>query len=307
LYEHLLREWGPDQVFMDIDTIQPGEDFREAIAQTMRTCDVVIVVIGPSWLSAQDRAGNRRLDDEGDTHRAEVVAALAADVRVVPVLVGGAAMPKVSELPEPLRDLAYRNAAVIEDRRFASDVGALQNTLKQFVDIRESRRAGDEPAAPDTIGDRRQPQVLPQLSRSAGSDAQGGGTESSVTSAGAFLMSPAVLAVTGMALVLIWGVLVQRAWHNENWTFRVGTGLLILALASIGLWSKQWKWVLGAGVAGLLGLALWMVQLLGTHSDEVSELFSLSADGIPNFVTFAGALLVLFAGLIGMRAHSTKR
>jgi hypothetical protein len=144
LYEHLVREWGPGQVFMDIDAIAPGEDFREAITHTMHACDVVMVVIGPSWVDALDERGNRRLDDEADNHRAEVVAAMAADVRVVPVLVGGAAMPKESELPEPLKDLAYRNAAVLDDRRFASDVHALQHALKQFAENVESERSADQ-------------------------------------------------------------------------------------------------------------------------------------------------------------------
>ena len=149
LYEHLVREWGPDQVFIDIDAIAPGEDFREAITRTMHACDVVLVVIGPNWLTARDEQGDRRLDDESDNHRAEVVAALAGDVRVVPVLVGGTAMPKVSELPEPLQDLAYRNASVLEDRRFAADVHALQKALEQFAASMVSQRAEpEEPTDP---------------------------------------------------------------------------------------------------------------------------------------------------------------
>jgi TIR domain len=144
LYELLVREWGPDNVFMDIDAIAPGEDFREAIARTMRTCDVVLIVIGPNWVNARDEAGNRRLDDETDTHLRDVASALAADVRVVPVRVGGAAMPKPSDLPEPLKDLAYRNAAIIEDRRFASDVSILQNALKQFAETLVAEQATDE-------------------------------------------------------------------------------------------------------------------------------------------------------------------
>lgn len=55
MYEHLVAEWGPDQVFMDIDAIAPGEDFREVIVSTMRTCDVVLVVIGPNWIGAVTR------------------------------------------------------------------------------------------------------------------------------------------------------------------------------------------------------------------------------------------------------------
>lgn len=69
LHDHLRREWGPDQVFMDIDAIAPGEDFRDAIARTIRACDVVLVVIGPDWVDSRDQAGKRRLDDERDIHR----------------------------------------------------------------------------------------------------------------------------------------------------------------------------------------------------------------------------------------------
>jgi TIR domain len=154
LYEYLVREWGPDKVFMDIDAIAPGENFREAIARTMRTCDVVLVVIGPNWVNSRDEVGNRRLDDEADTHRSEVASALAADVRVVPVRVGGAAMPKLADLPEPLKDLTDLNAAIIEDRRFASDASSLQESLKQFAEAlaakqatEEARRAADQVTA----------------------------------------------------------------------------------------------------------------------------------------------------------------
>jgi hypothetical protein len=151
LYEHLVRAWGSSQVFMDIDAIAPGEDFREAITRTMHACDVVIVVIGPNWVGARSETGSRRLDDMADNHRAEVVAALAADVRVVPVLVGGAAMPKMSELPEPMKDLAFRNAAVLEDRRFASDVDALQRALKQFAESVATQRMADDGLTPAAV------------------------------------------------------------------------------------------------------------------------------------------------------------
>lgn len=134
LYEYLVREWGPDEVFMDIDAIAPGEDFRKAIASTMQVSDTVLVVIGPSWVNARDEAGRRRLDDERDTHRTEVVAALEADVRVIPVLVGGAVMPAAPELPVPLQELAYRNAAVLDDRRFPGDVRGLIDAVAQARD-----------------------------------------------------------------------------------------------------------------------------------------------------------------------------
>jgi TIR domain len=147
LYDALVRDWGPENVFMDIDTIAPGEDFRVAISTTVARSDVVLVVIGPEWVGAQDANGRRRLDDDGDIHRTEVTAALAGEVRVIPVLVGGAHMPKVDELPEPIRDLAFRNAVVLEDRRFGSDVRDLQDALVRFANDLAQRRANEAEAA----------------------------------------------------------------------------------------------------------------------------------------------------------------
>lgn len=147
LYDALVREWGADQVFMDVDTIAPGEDFRDAISVTVARSDVVLVVIGPEWVGAPDASGGRRLDDEGDIHRTEVASALAGRVRVIPVLVGGAQVPKVNELPEPIRDLAFRNAVVLEDRRFGSDVRALQDALVRFAEDLARRRAKEAAAA----------------------------------------------------------------------------------------------------------------------------------------------------------------
>jgi hypothetical protein len=308
LYEHLVREWGRDQVFMDIDTIVPGEDFREAIARTMETCDIVMIVIGPKWVDARDLAGRRRLEDENDTHRAEVVAALAADVRVIPVLVGGATMPQLSDLPGPMRDLAYRNAAVVEDRRFASDVEALQNTLRKLIGPGASSQP---PRQPDGRGDGdfRGGSGARATSRSSPSSSvveAGSGELRDHPAPRAGLASaplPLTLAILGLAMVLIWGVLVPRSWHNEFWGIRVLAGVLLVAGASAGVWSRRWIWVLVAGAAGLAGLSLWMLQLISTHSDEIGELASPAADGIPNGASFVGAVLVLVAGSIGTKGR----
>jgi hypothetical protein len=299
LYEHLVTEWGSGQVFMDIDAIAPGEDFRQAIAHTMETCDVVLVVIGPNWVDARDYKGNRRLDDEGDTHRQEVVAALSgADVRVIPVLVGGADMPKVSDLPDPLKDLVYRNAAVIEDRRFASDVRALQNALKQFVKL----TTGDQVPTTSANGDHRQ-----QVRSSPPQHSAPRSTAESVSRAGASLTAQTVLAVLGATVVLVWGVILQPDWHDELWVIRAAASLALVVLTAVGVWSRQWKWVLFAGIGGLAGLAIWLIQLVNTHPDEINEIFGGPPyDGIPNFVTLIGAVAVLIAGWMGVRASATS-
>ena len=84
------------QVFMDMDTIEPGTDFTDVIRQAVEDCDVFLSVIGAQWMSVTDE---RRLDDASDWVVAETVAALARDVPVIPVLVDGAIMPARSELP----------------------------------------------------------------------------------------------------------------------------------------------------------------------------------------------------------------
>ena len=292
LYEHLAREWGPDRVFMDIDAIAPGEDFRQAIARTIETCDVVLVVIGPNWLTILDEAGHRRLENETDTHRAEVVAALAGDVRVIPVLVGGAAMPAVAELPEPLRELAYRNAARVDDRRFSSDVEMLQRALRQQVRHVTGNTAGHgsgSPASPANRMDRGSPEASPTPADPPG------------------LSVPKTLVVAGALLVAVWGVLVQRPWHNELWWIRAGAGVLLIAFVIIGLRARRWRDVLVAGVAGLLGFTVWLGALVSTHARELPELFGFAHDGLWNALTIGGAVLVAVGGWVGTRVPDAKK
>src|SRR5215210_2331700 len=78
------------QVFMDMDTIEPGTDFTDVIRQAVEDCDVFLSVIGAQWMSVKDDQGQRRLDDAGDWVVAETVAALQRNVPVIPVLVDGA-------------------------------------------------------------------------------------------------------------------------------------------------------------------------------------------------------------------------
>jgi LPXTG-motif cell wall-anchored protein len=115
-----------------------------------------------------------------------------------------------------------------------------------------------------------------------------------------------VLAVSGTALAFVWGVLVPRDWHPEQSGIRVASALVLVVGAVAGLWFRRWTWVLAAGAAGLVGLTLWWLQLLGT-GHTVDDLLSPQTDGIPNMITFAGALLVLLGGLMGTRKRTMSR
>jgi hypothetical protein len=168
LADRLVAEFGEDGVFMDVDTIEPGADFVDYIDDAVGSCDVLIALIGDEWLECHDDVGERRLDDPEDFVRLEVAAGLERDIRVVPVLVEGAVMPRAHELPEPLRRLARRNALEITDTRWRHDVGRLVETIKKVLGgkgtgeaIREAEaQVADAPAAehrpggyaPDTSG-----------------------------------------------------------------------------------------------------------------------------------------------------------
>jgi TPR repeat protein len=131
LYDRLLAHFGKGSVFMDIDEIAPGEDFIEVINRSFDDCETVIVLIGPRWLARADGGSASRLDDPDDPVRMEVANALERKLRVVPVLVAGATMPGLTQLPSSLAPLSRRNAVDISDTRFHRDVDALIEALER--------------------------------------------------------------------------------------------------------------------------------------------------------------------------------
>jgi len=125
LFDFLTAEFGADKVFMDVTGIEPGRDFRKVIDQNVTSCDVLLAMIGKGWLDAKDDAGRPRLDDPMDFVRLETASALKRDIPVIPVLVHGGRMPRPEQLPEDLKDLAYRNAVELTHPRWDSDVQLL--------------------------------------------------------------------------------------------------------------------------------------------------------------------------------------
>jgi hypothetical protein len=125
LHDALATQLGRDSIFMDIDSIAPGADFVDVLQQSLERAAVVIVVMGTRWAGPKPD-GTRRIDDERDFVRLEVAKALAdTSVRVIPVLINRAEMLPESSLPEPLKELARRNAIEISDIRWAHDTKLL--------------------------------------------------------------------------------------------------------------------------------------------------------------------------------------
>lgn len=114
--DRLVREFGTDAVFMDIDDIPLGVDFRDHVAQALSGCKIVLAVIGDLWAGAHE--GAQRIDEPEDLVRVELEMALELGIAVIPVLVGHAVMPSAAALPESLQWLAYRNAAEVRPGKF---------------------------------------------------------------------------------------------------------------------------------------------------------------------------------------------
>lgn len=140
LADHIKENMVGVPVFRDVETIEPGVDFIEAINRALESCGVLLAVIGPHWVSLTDAAGRRRLDNPNDYTRLEITTALKRnDVRVIPVLVEGAQMPEPDDLPEDLQALCRRNAIELTDKRWNFDVSQLIEALRKVLDIAPPR------------------------------------------------------------------------------------------------------------------------------------------------------------------------
>jgi hypothetical protein len=140
LYSHLSAYFPKNQIFIDVDNLDLGEDFVEAIETSVASCDVLVAVIGVRWLISADKEGRRRLDNSDDFVRLEIATALKRGVRVIPVLVEGALMPRATELPDDLQLLVRRNALELSHSRFNADAEHLVAAIKRVLEKAHAER-----------------------------------------------------------------------------------------------------------------------------------------------------------------------
>ena len=89
LYDTLASRFSPQNIFIDLKDIVPGEDFADVIEKAVSSSAVLLAVIGKRWLYRPDGT-KRALDSEKDFVRLEIETALNRQVQVIPVLVNGA-------------------------------------------------------------------------------------------------------------------------------------------------------------------------------------------------------------------------
>lgn len=134
IYDRLVQQFGRAAVFLDVDSIPFGVDFRKHLDEQVAKCDVFFAVIGPDWMGPKDSQGMTRLDNPRDFVRIEIESALRRQIPVVPLLVRGASVPLAEQLPQSLQDLPYRHGlAVRSGPDFHTDMNRLIVYLTQNI------------------------------------------------------------------------------------------------------------------------------------------------------------------------------
>lgn len=133
IHERLVAELGRGNVFYDREDVDYGKDFARIIEARVRTCQVLLVLVGPDWLAPPDDQGVRRprLEDADDYVRHEIESGLRRGTacRVIPVCVHGAKMPAAADLPATMAGFAALNACEIDDATSAEGVEKLVSSV----------------------------------------------------------------------------------------------------------------------------------------------------------------------------------
>jgi len=130
---------------MDVDSIELGEDYFEVIKDTLKFCSVFLAIIGRDWLNASDEHG-RRIDNPDDLVRYEISTALQGRIRIIPVLVDGASIPRSNDLPDDLAPLVRRNAFIIRHESFHADAERLVKAVQSIIKAEEERERAEAKA-----------------------------------------------------------------------------------------------------------------------------------------------------------------
>jgi small GTP-binding protein len=133
IYAWLIGQFGNRSVFMDLSGIEPGENFQTAIHQGIESAQIVLAIIGKNWCTAANEDGSLRLDNPDDVLRQEISGAIDKGLRVVPLLVGGATMPRLTDLPPILASLNSLNAFEVADRSFEDDMVRLAEHIRRWA------------------------------------------------------------------------------------------------------------------------------------------------------------------------------
>jgi hypothetical protein len=138
--QRLERTFGKGRVFIDVDSIKPGENFQSVLNNDLDKCQAMVVVIGPRWLDLLKSSGPGDSETSHDYVSLEIASALERKLPIFPVLVDGATIPDAKDLPDNLKPLALRQALSIRHDSFPRDMSGLEQELRPSISTRDNRK-----------------------------------------------------------------------------------------------------------------------------------------------------------------------
>ena len=135
----LGRRFGEERIFVDVHGIDGGENFVQTLGRQVAAADVMIALIGSNWADVKDEHGNGRLDNPNDFVRVEIAQALQRDIPVLPVLLDGAPVPRIAQLPQDLMALSLFQAMPMRTESVVQDADAIARRVKIMMDKRRAR------------------------------------------------------------------------------------------------------------------------------------------------------------------------
>jgi Effector-associated domain 2 len=137
IHSALASRFGLDNVFHDCVLPDVGIEGRVGVWDALATADVLVVVMGPRWLTIADDDGIRLVDRARDWVRREIAWALERRLDIVPVLLRDtpehALAPTPDQLPADIRGFGALPALEFSQRRFPEDVERLVRTLVEVA------------------------------------------------------------------------------------------------------------------------------------------------------------------------------
>jgi hypothetical protein len=315
LYSRLEQVFPIERLFMDVDNIAPGLDFVQVLNDQVARCDVLIAVIGKSWLAAPDETGARRLDNPEDFVRIEIESALQQKKRVIPVLVNDAKMPRSNELPESLKAFARCNAVRLSHERFRADTAGLIKALEDVLaELDAARKAESEEAQlkaearEKAEAERlRQERLEARKLRAATPDMHGAETRHPASFTGV------LRAIAELPSGINWSIpiaLLALTFLGWSMPFRVfkpveqggfGWGLSSLVYGVGGLMALGVLLRLRRQAMGGAELALYWFALVCFGGVTFFSLYNLSTGSLPPYWPIATLALITAASLIALR------
>jgi hypothetical protein len=135
IYDYLENQFGTGQIFFDIEGIPIGGDFRHHIRAHLIQSQALILVVGQRWAARFRQSTNWlsswRAARTIDYVKMEIELALDHNVRILPLLVDGANMPREHQMPAKISQICYFHAAPVRaGLDFRTDMARVRDAIE---------------------------------------------------------------------------------------------------------------------------------------------------------------------------------